>query len=77
MGAKVGKNGKRFKSQIQVGKKMLHLGMYATVEEAAIAYDRAAIVHKRPKTDLNFPDEDHGPRPESEKEKRKKAEATM
>jgi hypothetical protein len=71
------KMGLRYKAQIQVKSKMSHLGMFATPKEAAIAYDRAAIEFGRLKEELNFPNVDHGKRPETEKEKRLKEEATF
>ena len=39
------KRGKRWKSQIKVGKKIKYLGYFASKTEAAIAYNKAALEH--------------------------------
>ena len=51
------RRGKRFSSQItsSVNGKPDHLGIFDTDEEAAKAYDRAAIIAGYPKSKLNFP----------------------
>jgi hypothetical protein len=51
----VSKSGKRFKAQISIDGKMKYLGMYDTPKEAALAFDRTAVQHKRPALFLNYP----------------------
>jgi len=48
----VSRNGHKFTAT----HKNKYLGMYATAKQAAIAYDRAALQHKRPTSHFNFPD---------------------
>jgi hypothetical protein len=48
-------SGLRWRARIVVDGKPIHLGMYATVEEAAHAYDRAAVEHQGEFSRLNFP----------------------
>ena len=55
----VSKRGDRFISQIQIDGKQRHIGNFATLKQAAIGFDLAAIQEKRPKSDLNFPDMIH------------------
>ena len=50
--------GKRWKAQITYGGSTHHLGMFENQEDAARAYDAAAVVHHK-KASLNFPEE-HG-----------------
>ena len=49
-------DGDRFMARISIGGKEQYIGCFATAEEAAGAYDLAAIQAKRPTYDLNFPD---------------------
>ncbi|MDP9317264.1 MAG: AP2 domain-containing protein [Chloroflexota bacterium] len=44
-----------WKAQINIGQKSVHLGMFATPEEAARAYDEAAKAHFGEFVKLNFP----------------------
>ena len=46
---------KRWKAQIGVGKKTLYLGLFSTPEEAAQAYDDAALQHYGEFAVLNLP----------------------
>lgn len=46
-------------SQLQVNRKNLNLGYYDTPEEAARAYDRAAIKHHGAFAQINFPRSDY------------------
>jgi hypothetical protein len=46
----------RWQAYIVIDRKHIHLGFYATAEEAARAYDRAARVYRDEFTTLNFPD---------------------
>lgn len=46
---------KKFMATIYFDKKQRSLGNYATPKEAALAYDRAVLKHKLPKTKLNYP----------------------
>jgi hypothetical protein len=50
------KRGKRFQAKITIDRKLKSLGTYATAKEAALAFDRAVVQHKRPSSKLNFPD---------------------
>ena len=50
------KKRERFQASIRVDGKLKSLGTYDTPKEAALAYDRAAVQHKRPTSHLNFPD---------------------
>jgi len=52
----VAKSGKRFFSRIRVNGKTKSLGGYDTAKEAALAFDRAVVLHKLPTSKLNFPD---------------------
>jgi len=51
----VTKEGKRFKAQIYFDRRSKYIGTYTTPKEAALAYDRAVVQHKRPLSKLNFP----------------------
>ena len=51
----VSKRGNRFAAKIRIDGKNQHLGTFDTAKEGAIAWDFAAIQAKRPKSDLNFP----------------------
>ena len=53
------KRGNKYRAQIGINGKRIHLGQFSTMKEAAIAFDLAAIQAKRPKSDLNFPDMDY------------------
>ena len=46
---------KKFQAQIKVNHKTISLGTYDSPKQAALAFDRAAIQHKRPKSSLNYP----------------------
>lgn len=48
------KNG-RWTTRIQVNQKMIHIGCFATKEDAAVAYDKAAIKYFGEFARLNFP----------------------
>ena len=54
----VAKSGKRYMARIRIDQKQRSLGTYDTPKEAALAYDRAVIQHKRPSSKLNFPHDD-------------------
>lgn len=45
----------KWESYISAGKKHIHLGVYHTVEEAAHAYDAAALKYHGPFARLNYP----------------------
>ena len=45
----------RFAAKIRIDGKNQHLGTFDTAKEGAIAWDFAAIQAKRPKSDLNLP----------------------
>ena len=49
-------SGTRYEAQIWVDGKNKYLGMYDTAEQAANAFDAAAIAFGRPLSKLNFPD---------------------
>ena len=52
----VSKKGKKFSVMITVAsKKKQYIGIYPTAKEAAVAYDRAVIQYRRPRSWLNFP----------------------
>lgn len=53
------KKDNKFKAQICLGGKNNFLGYFDTTQEAAVAYDLAAIEAKRPRCDLNFSTEFH------------------
>jgi hypothetical protein len=55
---KIKKSGK-WQASLRHSDKLLHLGTYDTAEDAARAYDRAAIKLKGDKVMLNFPREDY------------------
>lgn len=42
-GVSPGRSGRKWRAQIQVDKKKIHLGTFSTKEEACAAYDRAAL----------------------------------
>ena len=48
--------GKRFYAKIYLGNSQKSLGGYDTAKEAALAYDRAVVHHKRPASLMNYPD---------------------
>jgi hypothetical protein len=51
------KNAKKpYRAQVRVNSKMMYLGFYVTAEEAAKAYDRAAIKYYGDFARLNFPE---------------------
>ena len=47
------------KASIKIGGKQIHLGVYETAKEAAIAYDRGVLKANKSTTLLNFPDMVH------------------
>lgn len=53
----VTKSGNRFRAEITANKKHVGLGSFATAEEAARAYDQAAIKFHKTFARLNFPQE--------------------
>lgn len=53
------KSGRNWQASIWDGNKRLHLGLHTTAEEAARAYDRAAIELRGERAILNFPREEH------------------
>ena len=65
----VSKRRKRFKAEIYFNGKTHSCGTYDTPKEAALAYDRAVVQHKRPTSYLNFP---NGPPFDAEEEKKNK-----
>jgi hypothetical protein len=46
---------KRFRVTLHINKKLTHLGVYDTAEEAAVVYDQAVIKHDLPRIKLNYP----------------------
>ena len=50
----VSKERKRFSARIKINGKRKHLGAYDTPKEAALAYDRAVVQHKRPSSKIKF-----------------------
>lgn len=52
----ISKSGTHFQAKIKINKKTKYLGQYKTQEEAAMAFDKAAIERGDSKYDLNFPD---------------------
>ena len=52
----VSKHRNRFRSEIRINNKLIHLGLYDTPEEAAIIYDAAAIDAFGEFATLNFPE---------------------
>ena len=55
----VSKSGLRFQAKIKIDKKTKYLGQFETKEEAADAFDVAAIKRGDAKKNLNFPDKIH------------------
>ena len=51
------KDRKRFQARIRIGRKQISLGTYDTLQEAALAYDRAVVQHKLSSSRLNFPND--------------------
>jgi hypothetical protein len=51
------KRGTMFQAKIKIGPQTKSLGAYGTAKEAALAFDRAIIQHKRPSSKLNFPND--------------------
>lgn len=47
----------KWRAKVTTNNKSRHLGYFADLEEAARAYDQAAIAHHGPLAQLNFPDE--------------------
>jgi hypothetical protein len=52
----VSQKGKRFYAKIYLGRVQKSLGGFDTSKEAALAYDRAVVHHKRPASLMNYPD---------------------
>jgi hypothetical protein len=52
----ISKHGMEFRADIMIGGKLIHIGMYNTTKEAAIAYDRELLKSNKPRSLLNFPD---------------------
>ena len=55
----VSKSGLRFQAKIKVDKKTKYLGQFETKEDAAVAFDIAAIERGDARINLNFPDKIH------------------
>lgn len=50
------RHNRKWKARIKWNGKLLYLGLYATKEQAAVAYDQAAIKYYGEFANLNFPD---------------------
>ena len=53
------KHGDRFQANIRIGGTQQYIGTFDTAEEAAIAYDHAAIFYEQPTSSLNFPNSNY------------------
>jgi hypothetical protein len=53
-GVSIHKQTQKYRAQIRVNNRLMHLGLYTTKEEAAEAYNNAAIVHFGPFAKLNL-----------------------
>ena len=67
------KHGKKYQANLAINSKQKHLGMYDTVKEAAIAYDRAVLKANKSTTLLNFPDMVHNLDVEPKRKKYKRS----
>jgi hypothetical protein len=52
----VTKKGTKFQARIRIDGKQIYLGQCHTAKETALLFDRAVVLHKRPKSLLNYPD---------------------
>ena len=69
-------NGKGFAAKIPIARKSKHLGTFQTKKEAALAYDRAALLTGDKTFQLNFPNVVHDLKTEPPKKKRKGSSKT-
>ena len=52
----VQKSREKFKAEIYIGRQRIHLGTHNTAKAAGLAYDRAVVKYKRPRSKMNYRD---------------------